>query len=209
MVEHLDMPGTARASRALGAAGDRVGDVLAGRTVWCAAALPDARPNAAELRACIEGAGTGMAAEAVGGSADLVGEWVGSEDVLVAHDAPSALLARVVRESGAHTVWRLRVGMGTEGSAPVAIELLGRGPGCVDAYLVSWAERGPRGELVECVAAAMPSAGIVAAKEFPSPSLREELRRLAWGMALAEIVRSDRGEAVGGTLHARPTIAAR
>jgi hypothetical protein len=79
----------------------------------------------------------------------------------------------------------------------------------VDAYALSWLERGPRGEVVERVVAAMPSSGVVAAKEFPTRFAGDEPRRLAWRMALAEIVRGDRDEHVGGTLHARPTVAAR
>jgi hypothetical protein len=32
---------------------------------------------------------------------------------------------------------------------------------------------------------------------------------LAWGCVLGEIVHADRGELVGGRMHARPTVAAR
>jgi hypothetical protein len=91
----------------------------------------------------------------------------------------------------------------------VALELLARFPQGIDAYLLSWIERSARGRLVERVAAAMPGAGIIAAKEFPNRPARGGPRRLAWRMAVAEVVRSDRDEAVGGTLHPRPSVAAR
>jgi len=32
---------------------------------------------------------------------------------------------------------------------------------------------------------------------------------VAWATALAEVIRDDRAETVGGTLHARPVVAAR
>jgi hypothetical protein len=146
-------------------------------------------------------------AEAARGRADLVD--VGPGDVVVAHDALSVTLVQAVRERGAHAVWRFRIAGVSPASARRALEFLGRFAPNVDAYLLSWIENGPRGEPVERVAAAMPSAGIVAAKEFPTRSVGTEQRQLAWRMALAEVVRTDRGEAVGGTLHPKPTVAAR
>jgi hypothetical protein len=248
VVEHFDAPGSIRDSRAFGAAGDRAGDVLAGRTVWCAAALPAGDAPAQELRTRIEGAGpevaaaslevpepgdqlrqlaeridemlTGFAppqdlvrseweiyAEAARVVEDLVGDWLRPDDVMVAHDAYSALLSPAVRARGAHAVWRFRIGFPSEASPRGGLEFIRRFTAGIDAYLLSWIERTARGEAVERVAAAMPSAGIVAAKEFPTRDARDEPRRLAWRMAVAEVVRTDRGEAVGGTLHARPTIA--
>jgi hypothetical protein len=251
VVEHLDPPTSTRDIRALGAAGDRAGDVLAGRTIWCAAALPGGRALAQELGMRLSGAGPSVAAaqlqvreaaeqlrrlaqridemmsgaggaqpglgrgdediyaEAARDSEGLVGDGVGQEDVVVAHDALSAVLAQAVRERGAHAVWRVRIASSSPASARRALEFLGRLAPGIDAYLLSWIERTPRGERLERVAAAMPSAGIVAAKEFPSPGLGNEPRPLAWRMALAEVVRTDRGEAVGGTLHPKPTVAAR
>ena len=251
VVERFHMPGSTRESRAFGAAGQRAGDVLAGRTVWCAAALPGGRAPAQQLRARISGAGPGVAAvtlpvhevadqlrglaeridemmagagtehtglgagdedlyaQAARESEDLVGDGVASKDVVVAHDALSAILAQAVRERGAHAVWRLRIAPGSPAPARRALEFLGRFAPDIDAYLLSWIEHGPRGEVVERVAAAMPSAGIVAAKEFPTRFAENEPRQLAWRMALAELVRTDRGEVVGGTLHAKPTVAAR
>jgi hypothetical protein len=160
------------------------------------------------------GAGFGSAeqdlyADGAQGGDELVPDSVGADDVVVAHDALSALVARAARERGAHAVLRFRFAAGPGTSALQALEFLRSFTFGVDAYVLTWLERGPRGEVVERVAAAMPSAGIVAAKEFPSRLSADQQRRLAWRMALAEVVRSDRGECVGGRLHPRPTVAVR
>jgi hypothetical protein len=222
ILERFDLPRSIRDARALGAAGERVGDVLAGRTVWCAACGAADRASAQALREKIDGAGPGVQATSLplprpeelprrsaGGGELLVDYSVGPGDVVIAHDQLSAIFAGAARERGAHAVWRLHMAPGIPVPGRVALELLGRLPQGIDAYLLSWIERGARGRLVERVAAAMPGAGIVAAKEFPSRPARGGSRRLAWRMAVAEVVRSDRDEAVGGTLHARPSVAAR
>jgi hypothetical protein len=249
VIEHLDPPAGPRYARAYAVAGERAGDVLAGRTVWCATGLPRAQRAAAELRDHIGAAPDGAAetlhiqadeqqlraAEHVdrllqGGDArraalpreeqesyaqaaargGLFEAGVGDGDVVVAHDALSALLIEAVRARGAHAIWRVRLrGSSSTSGARQALEFVRRFTPGVDAYVITWQERGPHEEIFESVAAAMPSAGILASKEFPSRSAGVEPRRLAWRMALAEIVRSDRGECVGGTLQPRPTVAAR
>lgn len=247
VIEHVDAPATVRDERALSAAGDRAGDVLAGRTVWCVAAVPGSPRPALALRARLQGRPgiaarvlrvssgdrlrglaeriDGMLAGAAAGAVrlgaedleaerarsidELIAAGVEAGDVVVAHDALGAMLAEAARERGAHVVWRLRRARRSPATARPALELahgLTRG---LDAYVLSWLERGPRGDVVERVAAALPSAALVAAKEVPTRLAAGEPGRLAWRMALAEVVRSDRGESVGGTLHPRPSIAAR
>jgi hypothetical protein len=250
VIEHMEMPVSTRDLRAVGAAGERAGDVLAGHTVWCAMALPRARRPAEQLRARIDGAGPGISAtslevsgderlrrlaerldemlaggespagdlgpaerevysQSARGSEDLVGDAIGRDDVVVAHDALSAILAEAVRERGAHAVWRVRFRANSQPAAWRALEFLRRFTPGVDAYVVTWLERDPHAVFVERVAAVMPSAGMVAAKGFSTRFGGEQPRRLAWQMALAEILRSDRGESVGGTLRPRPRVAAR
>ena len=82
-------------------------------------------------------------------------------------------------------------------------------PACIDAYLLNWWEDRGHGEVVERVVAAMPAAGIIAAKEFALGVRGQDSRALAWRMAVAEVVRTDRKEAVGGRLHAKPVVTAR
>ena len=142
-------------------------------------------------------------------SEGLIGDGVCPGDVVVAYDALSAALCEAVRDRGAHAVWCIRIARRWINPARQALEFVGQFTPGIDAYLLSWVERSARGQTVERVAAAMPSPGIVATKEFPARFPAGEPRRLAWQMALAEVVRSDRDEAVGGTLHPKPTVAAR
>jgi hypothetical protein len=212
IVEHFDTAGGARASRALQAAGDRVADVLSGRTVWCAASDLACRAQAAQLRARVAGTGPDVSAATLPRAVrtgDAAADWVRPNDVVIAHDAPTVSFSESVREHGGHAVYRFRAGSVPPASAQVALERLAEMPACIDAYLLSWREDRGHGELVECVVAAMPAAGIIAAKEFPLGVPGEDPRPLAWRMAVAEVVRTDREEAVGGRLHAKPTVAPR
>src|SRR5271165_6643043 len=56
VAERFGRSRTPWSTRALELAGQRAGDVLAGRTVWCALSLPRARGPAEELRGRMEGA---------------------------------------------------------------------------------------------------------------------------------------------------------
>jgi trehalose synthase len=58
-IEQVDPPTSARGLRALDAARERAADGLAGRTVWCATALPSHRDFAQLLRACLQWGGGG------------------------------------------------------------------------------------------------------------------------------------------------------
>jgi hypothetical protein len=211
LVEYFDTAGGTRVTRALGAAGDRVADILGGRTVWCAAREPAHRARAAQLRARVSGAGLDVSAATLPFAAegDSATGWVRPDDVVIAHDAPTLGFAESVREHGGHAVFRFRAGYVPTASAQAALELLAVMPACMDAYLFSWQEDHGHGEVVERVVAAMPAAGIIAAKEFALGVIGEDPRPLAWRMAVAEVVRTDRLEAVGGRLHAKPTVAAR
>jgi hypothetical protein len=212
LVEHFDTAGGARVTRALGAAEARVADALAGRTVWCAARETACRVEADRLRARVRGPGPDMSAATLPtavASDDAAADWVRRDDVVIAHDPPTLRFSEAVREHGGHAVFRFRAGFVPTASAQVALELLAEIPACIDAYLLSWREDRGHGEVVERVVAAMPAAGVIAAKEFPLGATGEAPRSLAWRMAVAEIVRTDRDEAVGGTLHAKPAVARR
>lgn len=210
IVERFDTEGGAGVMHALGAAGDRVTDILAGRTVWCAAAEPTSRAEAARLRARVAAAGRDVVASAPPtpqDSDDPAAGWVEPDDVVIAHDACTLRFSEAVREHGGHAVFRFRIGF-FPAAAQAPLEFLAAVPSCVDAYLLSWRERRGPDTVVERVAAAMPAAGIVAAKEFPGGAPGDP-RTLAWRMAVAEVIRTDREEAVGGRLHAKPAVAAR
>ncbi len=245
VVERVGMAATSRLRRAIADVDERIDEVLAGRTVWCAVGLPNARQAADDLRVRLEGAGPDVAAaplvvagdEAlsslaqrldralIGGvfdvaAADLLahgavggGELVGAEiragDVVIAHDPLSVMAAGAVRERGAHALWNVRVGAEVAAAVGQALDLMRRITSGVDAYVLAWRERTWRGQTTECVAAAIPAAAIVVAKQFPAVLDPENPRRLAWRMTVAEAVRSDREECVGGRLHPNPVVAAR
>jgi hypothetical protein len=215
LLESFAMPRSARDANAFGTAEERAGDVLAGRTVWCAAGRAADHAPARELRTRLEGAGPGVHAawlqmrNTAEASGLVIDEPIRPGDVVIAHDALSATAAAAARERGAHAVWRVRITQGPPDLHREVVALLARLAPAIDAYLLSWVERTAHGGLVERVAAVMPWAGIVAAKEFPTRFGGNEPRQLAWRMAVAEVVRGDRDEAVGGTLHPKPTVAAR
>jgi hypothetical protein len=250
MIERFDAPGTARDARVRAWFGDHAGDELAGRTVWCAAALPGGRASAQALRTRLRGPGAVVAADGLdvtaneplhrlaqqleqmlvgadaaarlgpaedklcadgaGGAERLIGGGVGPDDVVVVHDALTALLAEAVRARGAHTVWHVHLGTGSRGGAARrALSFLHRYTTPVDAYIMTSSAPGPRGRIVERVAAVMPAADVLAATEMPAPAARADQDRLAWSTVLADIVQADRDEHVGGTRGVRPAVAAR
>jgi hypothetical protein len=251
MVEHIGEPSGTRDTRALEFTHRRAIDGLAGRTVWCAAALPGGRASAQALRTHLQGDGedveagsldiavgdplrqlaeqlesmlTGGAGQArlgpaeqeifaegaLGGEA-LVGRGVGHDDVVVLHDALTAVLAQAIRERGAHVVWQVQAGLapGREPAGSAAWAFLRRYTPGVDAYVITWLEPQRRGIPAESIAALMPSADVVAAKEITAGGGSQRRHNLAWSSVLADVVDADRGESVGGMLHPRPAIAAR
>jgi hypothetical protein len=245
LVERFGMAATSRLRRAIADVDERIGEVLAGRTVWCAVGLPNATQAADELRVRLEGAGPDVdvaplvvtGGEALSSlaqrldraltsgtsdvaSADLLmrsavrgDELAGAEiragDVVIAHDPLSVMVAEAVRERGAHALWNVRVGAEVATAGGPVLELMRRITSSVDAYVLAWRERSWRGQVTECVAAAIPAAAIVVAKQFPAVLDLENPRRLAWRMTVAETVRGDREECVGGRLHPKPVVAAR
>jgi hypothetical protein len=249
-IEHLDPPSSTRDIRTLDAARQRAVDALAGRTVWCATALPQRQASAQRLRASLQwGGGGGVAcglleiagderlrelaerlqamlegasrarlgaaereicAEGLRASEELVGP-VGPDDVVVAHDALTALLAEAVRDRGAHAVWHVGVAASPRrATTESARSFLRRYTFGIDAYVTAWSPPTERpGAAVERIAALMPCADTVAAKDIPAAVASGGPRLLAWSSVLAEVVHSDRDETVGGTLHPRPTVPVR
>src|ERR1700685_258489 len=135
LVEHFDTAGGMRVIRALGVAGDRVADVLAGRTVWCAAREAACCVQAAELRARVTGAGPDVSAATLPSAAegdDAAADWGRPDDVVIPHDAPTLRFSEAVREHGGHAVFRFRAGFVPAASAQTALELLAEVPPCID-----------------------------------------------------------------------------
>ena len=151
-----------------------------------------------------------LCAEGVSGSEELVAA-VRPDDVVIVHDALTALLAEALRERGAHAVWHVSIAPPpSRRSASAARTFLRRYTSPMDAYVMSWAPTAERpGAIVERIAAHMPSTDAVAAKDIPAPTAGGEPRLLGWSAILADVVHGDREETVGGTLHARPTVPVR
>jgi trehalose synthase len=134
-------------------------------------------------------------------------------DVVVVHDPLGAALASIFRARGAHVVWRVSFGS----NQPTVVEawrFVQRRRPQVDAYVTSWRPQVQR-RFRRGVAAFMSSPDVVSAKEVAPRGSREQripdadYDELTWTSLLADVVQADHEEHVGGTLHARPTVAAR
>jgi hypothetical protein len=207
-----------RHARIQEAALERAAEAMAGRTVWCvsgpALGLPAAQRLEDMLRRLealgIPGRRRRLPrrgeeedfAEAIRDSDALVGGALGPDDVVVLEDTRAAPLAMPARERGAHVVWSGAAVPGEEAPSRSSEYLHGQGA-AIDAILVTATRRSAGGSSVERVTLAMPSAATVTAIEIAPPP---ETALLG---ILADIVRADRIETVGGRRHARPTVAVR
>ena len=256
VIDRLEPSSSARRARRSDLGRARAADRLAGRTVWCAAALPSGRGSARTLRACliadgcvparklevapdeplrelgarldqalrlagavasrtaVEGAPLGrrehaMYTEGARGGEALAGDAIGPGDIVVLHDALTAALAEAARGRGAHVVWAVPLGA-ARGAVAAARDVLRPHARAIDAMVVSWTDPGDRPRGMEHIGAAMPSPGLLATKEIAATGAEAQaLHNRGWSTLLADIVDRDRGECVGGTLHARPTVPAR
>jgi hypothetical protein len=152
-----------------------------------------------------------MYAEGARGGEALAGDAIGPGDIVVLHDALTAALAEAVRGRGAHVVWAVPLDA-APGRAAVAAawDVLRPHARAIDAMVMSWTDSGDRPRGMEHIGAAMPSPGLLAAKEIAATGVEAQaLHNRGWSTLLADIVDRDRGEYVGGTLHARPAVPAR
>lgn len=212
----------------------RADDALAERCVWCTAALPASRPLADSLRDRLAAGGVrarrldlegdepinrlaGLLDEMLRGraagsaetgraerstyaegtiSADgLAAAGVRPGDVVIIHDPLAVALAHGARERGPHVVWQMAIGPSGGETVLRAWRFLEGYRREADAHLVAWPGLG--------LTAVMPAAGRISARRGGgSPESPSE-----WSSALADVVRDDRGETVGGTRHARPAVA--
>ena len=185
------------------------GDALAGRRVWCAACRPAGQVAGRRLWDLLKD-DLEIESLAVEAAEPVLGERVRPGDVVVLHDSFTVSSAAALRDRGAHTVWHLR---GQSGSAAAgvraAVALLDRsGPTAVDAVVVDERVRsgGP-----ERVAALIPASQHLDIREvhLGRDAARAQRQALAWISVLGDIVEEDRADHVGGTIQARPVVAAR
>jgi hypothetical protein len=89
------------------------------------------------------------------------------------------------------------------------MEDLDRSTPALDAYVAAWrSERtGSRGG--PALAAYISASGVVSAKAVDATGPDQRAAEICWTTLLADVVRDDRAERVGGTVQARPSVAAR
>lgn len=144
----------------------------------------------------------------------LIPHDVHSGDVVVLHDPIAAPLARPIRERGAHAIWRASIGPWDHDVAAAWRFVHDHSP-TLDAYVMTW--RSARGGIAGSISGFISASGVVAAKELARASELAhsesepgaDYTELGWTTLLADIVRADRADRVGGRLSARPSVAAR
>jgi len=237
VTERFRTPRSTREARTIDSARKRTGNGLADRTVWCATGIQSGRIGAETLCDRLRRAGAGAGrlealsderlhglcerldwllrgsnadapaaddgdvfAAGVESGEDMLGDAVAPGDVIVLHDPLTAVLGQAARERGAHVLWRLPVVSGRRGAARAgAWTFMRRYTGMVDAYVAT--SSGPGAHRIVAI---VPSRGLVAAKEV-DPAHGD----VGWSSVLADVVRADRDETVGGIFHARPVVAGR
>ena len=166
-----------------------------------------ARSAATGLADALGAADDEVFADGTGRGDWIVGDDVHAGDVVVLHDPIAPALSQAVRARGAHVVWRVSIGR-PRASAFEAWRFLHRRAPALDAYITAWpgpVDRGSSG-----LAAFMSSPDVICAKELGHRRSRDaQDDGLSWRSLLADVVEADHEERVGGTLHPRPTVAAR
>jgi hypothetical protein len=104
-------------------------------------------------------------------------------------------------------VWRISVGSRQE-TVVATWRFLHRSPPRLDAYVTGWRPPASR-RFARGLAALISSPDVVCAKELEAAAGPTSYEAITWISLLADVVESDRHDRVGGTLHARPAVAAR
>ena len=190
-IQRLGYSSGAREARALESLARAAAELLGGRTIW---SVDPPRPEGP------------ASAERIGEEQLLAGGRLSGDDLVLLHDPLDASMVAAIRDHGAHALWLGRgadrvVRQGDEEASGLSE---GDAP-AIDAYVVSWREPGG----AAAVAAYVPSAELLAARRIALGAEPFRRAHLAWSSLLADVVGTDRRDCVGGTLHARPSVAAR
>jgi hypothetical protein len=195
MSERFGVPARTRDARALGYAAERAVDLVGGRTVWCASAMPRSHEAAQALSDCLRRPDAGGVSAA---TLEL--------SLMVMHDPVTALLAGAVRERGAHAIWHLTVRRTP--SSVSAWSFLRPYTHPLDAYVDQAHRPVGEGHVLRRTIAVMPSASVVTETDIEADGA-DTGHDVGWRSALAEVAETDRSEHVGGRLHPRPAVAVR
>jgi hypothetical protein len=209
VVERFQAPDTRRRARTLELVRERAGEQLAGRRTWVIDAGSSGPAPPAQRVGEVEGEALPMMrmpSQAAESLPALIAVHVRTGDVLVIRDRTAIGVGRLARECGAHVIWDRRVQTRRPGSPGDQAPQRAEAP-ALDAWLTAWStanRRAPRG-----LAAFIGAPDILSAKEMSAGAPDDSYEQLGWRSLLADIVRQDRAERVGGTVAARPFVAAR
>jgi hypothetical protein len=201
LVENLAEPTSTRAARTLEFAWQRMLAELAGRTVWCVSASSAGSQAADRLYRRLQDTASeemypGRFTLSPGQASPdepLTRAQVAAEDIVVLHDPRAAALAAPARDCRSHVIWRLPVSRFRGARSVPHPQAL-----AVDGFVMTSRDQ---------VAAVMPGPAVLAVKAVAQGF--EGGRYVAVASLLADVVRFGRAESVGGTLQARPSVAAR
>lgn len=140
------------------------------------------------------------------GDALLPGD-VQAGDVVVLHDPIAAALAQPIRDRGSHAIWSTSIGRGR--AAYAAWQFLHRSRPGLDAYITAWRSDRPVRTGRARIAAYIAAPSVISAKEVDASRSGQGYEEIGWTTLLADVVRDDRAERVGGTVRARPSVAPR
>jgi hypothetical protein len=207
VVERFQAPDTRRRARILELVRERAAEQLAGRHTWVIDADSRGPTQLSQLRLDEELPTMQQIPSQMAESLPvLIAVHVRAGDVVVVRDRAAIGVGGLVRECGAHVIWDRRVQTPRLGSAGDLPPRRPEGP-ALDAWVMAWNaanRRGPRS-----LAAFIGASGVLSAKEMDAGAPDDGYEKLGFRSLLADIVRQDRAERVGGTVSARPFVAAR
>jgi hypothetical protein len=209
VVEQFQAPDTRRCAKMLELAHSRAMEQLAGRLTWVIGAGQGDPVRPASLR--FDEAHDALTMQRIpfptGESlAILIVLHVRAGDILVIRDSAAIGVSRMARECGAHVIWDRRVTPRRSGSTVDMPPPRSHAP-ALDAWLTAWTTGGRRAP--RRLAAFIGAPDMLSAKEMGAGAADDSYEQLGWTSLLADVVREDRAERVGGTVAARPSVARR
>jgi hypothetical protein len=209
-IQRLGFSSGAREARALERLARSAADGLGDRAIWLVdPPLPSGAPVPRFVQVPSRPPEGPPYAERIEDEDLLEGGRLTGDDLVLLRGRLALTLAPAIREHGAHTILLASdAGRVARQAAEEPSGLPAGGAHALDAYVVSWRDpRRPGGAVT--VAAFVPSAELLAARQIALGRQPSRRAQLAWSSLLADVVGTDRHDCVGGTIHARPAVAGR